>query len=221
MIWKQLKERFIDALVVEDITLHGLMNGQAVSAFKVSKLSAELDASMQELEGVLAAGAEAGEGDAGSPDEVEADAGVEGTTGDDAANAEDDAANAEEEGVDRHQERKNNRAKRQAEMAALVAEKIDDTYQNADHTAEIKYATENMGYFKLKTADDFVVPEHQRVNAEKKRREMVLLETSVYKIKMGFNERFLALRALKARIIEGVKADSKRMGAIDAEVRDL
>jgi len=59
------------------------------------------------------------------------------------------------------------------------------------------------------------------VNAEKKRREMVLLETSVYKIKMGFNERFLALRDLKTRIIEGVKDDAVRMAEIDQELSDL
>jgi hypothetical protein len=41
------------------------------------------------------------------------------------------------------------------------------------------------------------VPDHLRINADKKRRQMVLLEESVYSIKMSFNDRFLALRNLK------------------------
>lgn len=33
--------------------------------------------------------------------------------------------------------------------------------------------------------DDYVVPEHLRINADKKRRQMILLEESVYTIRMG------------------------------------
>ena len=54
----------------------------------------------------------------------------------------------------------------------------------------------------LKTDKDYVVPEDQRVNAEKKRRQMVLLEESIHAIKMGYNQRYLALRELKRRIVE-------------------
>ena len=36
--------------------------------------------------------------------------------------------------------------------------------------------------------------------------QMVLLEESVHSIKMGFNDRFLALRDLKRRIVDSVRA---------------
>jgi len=48
----------------------------------------------------------------------------------------------------------------------------------------ISWAEKNMGDYKLKSDDKYVVPEHQRINAEKKRRELVLLEESVFAIKM-------------------------------------
>ena len=35
-----------------------------------------------------------------------------------------------------------------------------------------------MGDYKLKSDPKYVVPEHQRVNAERKRRQMVLLQVS-------------------------------------------
>jgi hypothetical protein len=41
------------------------------------------------------------------------------------------------------------------------------------------------------------VPLEKQVDAVKKHRQMVLLEECLYNIKMGFNKRFLALRALK------------------------
>ena len=69
-----------------------------------------------------------------------------------------------------------------------------------------------------KTDDDYVVPEDQRINAEKKRRQMVLLEESIHAIKMGYNQRYLALRELKRRIVENIKEDNKRMKEIDMEL---
>ena len=66
--------------------------------------------------------------------------------------------------------------------------------------------------------NNYVVPEDQRVNAEKKRRQMVLLEESIHAIKMGYNQRYLALRVLKRRIVENIKEDNKRMKEIDVEL---
>ena len=68
-----------------------------------------------------------------------------------------------------------------------------------------------MGNFALKTEDDYVVPEAQRVNAQKKRRQLVLLDESIHAIKLGFNERVLALRDLKRRMIEHMKEEQTRL----------
>ena len=65
------------------------------------------------------------------------------------------------------------------------------------------------------------MPEDQRVNAEKKRRQMVLLEESVHAIKMGYNQRFLALRDLKRRIIDNIHQDNARVRSIDRELMAL
>lgn len=53
----------------------------------------------------------------------------------------------------------------------------------------IRLATENMGDFKLKTAKDFTVPEHLRMNAEKKRAQLVHLEEMV----LGYISHFLSI----------------------------
>lgn len=75
-----------------------------------------------------------------------------------------------------------------------------------------------MGDYKLKSDPHYIVPENQRVNAERKRRQMVLLQESVHYIKMALNERFLALRDLKARIIKNIQQDNIRLRAIYQEL---
>lgn len=44
---------------------------------------------------------------------------------------------------------------------------LDDNYEDPEDVAAIKSAQENMGDYKLKTADDYVVPDHLRMNVEK------------------------------------------------------
>lgn len=56
-------------------------------------------------------------------------------------------------------------------------------FELMEDVLQIKQAQDNMGDYKLKTAKDYVVPEHLRISAEKKKREMILLEEAVYSIK--------------------------------------
>lgn len=49
---------------------------------------------------------------------------------------------------------------------------------------KIQRAKENMGDYPLKMGGSFIVPEHLRINAEKKRRQKILLEESMYNMKL-------------------------------------
>ncbi len=60
-----------------------------------------------------------------------------------------------------------------------MASKPDDKYEDPADLAAIEFAQENMGDYKLKTDPEYVVPEHLRINAEKKRRQMVC-SSSIY-----------------------------------------
>lgn len=44
---------------------------------------------------------------------------------------------------------------------------LDDNYEDPADVAAIAEAQENMGDYKLKTADDYIVPDHLRMNVEK------------------------------------------------------
>ena len=43
----------------------------------------------------------------------------------------------------------------------------------------LEEARENLGDYKLKTASDYVVPEHQRVTTKKKRHQLMMLRAQV------------------------------------------
>ena len=68
--------------------------------------------------------------------------------------------------------------------------------------AAIKYAEDTLGVYVSKASESYKVPEGQEVNAEKKKRQMVLLEESMIVLKLQFNEKFLALRHLKKQLIK-------------------
>ncbi len=77
------------------------------------------------------------------------------------------------QGVPKAEIRKILRQQRQARWQQLMTSKPDDKYEDPADIAAIEYAQEHMGDYKLKTDPDYVVPEHLRINAEKKRRQMV------------------------------------------------
>lgn len=58
--------------------------------------------------------------------------------------------------------------------------KPSDNYENPKDIQEIKMAQENMGDFKLKTATNYKIPEHMRMNAEKKKIQLASLEVVVW-----------------------------------------
>ena len=63
-----------------------------------------------------------------------------------------------------------------------MKEKPSDDYEDPRDVAEIKYALEHMGDFKLKTAANYVVPEHLRMNTARKLVQLATLQEQVDEI---------------------------------------
>ena len=112
-----------------------------------------------------------------------------------------------------NQKAANKEAKRKRELAlaAIMASKPDGKVDDPADVAEIERARKNMGDYKLKSAPEYVVPPHMRMNAEFKRRQMALLQEGVQSIHLEYNGRFFGLRDLKWRIIETIKKDNNRL----------
>ncbi len=65
------------------------------------------------------------------------------------------------------------------QWADLMSGKPDDDYEDPVDVAAIREARENMGDYKLKSAADYVVPDHLRMNTEKAKSRLLVLKDLV------------------------------------------
>ena len=104
--------------------------------------------------------------------------------------------------------RRENRRKRKEKLSQHLAKKPSENDDDARDVAAIHIAEKTVGDYKLKVSDDYEIPEEQRVNAAKKKRQMALLEESMVAMRLRFNEQFLALRQLKREIVHSIRRDN-------------
>jgi WD40 repeat protein len=221
----KLKERFLDAVAVECIELSALKSQFSVRSFRCAHLSRELQESLRQVHAVidaetLATKAEADHDNVGGSSAQKPSAA--GPSGQATSSAEGPGGGAAGGGTgggaQGFEARKLLRQARQAKLKALEAERPAEDAEDPRDVRAIAFAEAHMGDYKLKTAANYVVPEDQRVNADKKRRQMVLLEESMHSVQMNFNGRFLSLRDLKKQIIRQIKDDNTRIHAINKEL---
>jgi len=87
--------------------------------------------------------------------------------------------------------------------------------EDVDKDPEIVKARQTYGMFNLKMSNEYEVPENMQINANKKRQQMVLLEGSIHKLKVDFNNKILDLKHKKTDIIRQVEEMNTRIGQIN------
>ncbi|GBG93046.1 hypothetical protein CBR_g58401 [Chara braunii] len=117
--------------------------------------------------------------------------------------------------LSKQEQRRLQREKRQEEWAAFMKTKPSDDYQNPDDVASMEWARTHMGDFKLKSDSNYILPEHKRENAVRKWQQMVLLQEAIHSHKMDFNKKLLALRDVKAKVVESISKDNARITEIN------
>ncbi|NXB99125.1 CFA44 protein, partial [Orthonyx spaldingii] len=108
--------------------------------------------------------------------------------------------------------------KRRAEWHELYKSKPRENYENPKDAEEIKEAQETIGCYRLKTASDYVLTEHERMNTEKKMMQLASLEELIRKAKMDMNKEIVSLRDLKVSIIDEIKGLVKELKSIQASL---
>uniref|UniRef100_A0A7N6BMS0 Cilia- and flagella-associated protein 44 n=1 Tax=Anabas testudineus TaxID=64144 RepID=A0A7N6BMS0_ANATE len=101
--------------------------------------------------------------------------------------------------------------KRKQEWAQLYAEKPNENYEDPQDVQAIHEAKENIGDLKLKSAKDFTVPIHLRMNAERKRAELIGLEQNMREKQTEMNRRIVALRDSKVRLVLQLKTQAQEL----------
>lgn len=71
------------------------------------------------------------------------------------------------------------------------------------------------GMYNLKMSNDYEVPENMQINFSKKRQQMVLLEGSIHKLKVDFNNKILDLKHKKTAIIQNITQMNTRISQIN------
>ncbi|XP_037601374.1 cilia- and flagella-associated protein 44 isoform X2 [Cebus imitator] len=94
---------------------------------------------------------------------------------------------------------------RKKEWEELYKSKPDDDFEDPKDLQAIKEAQVYMGDFNLKTASDYKIPEHMRINAAKKEEELGHLDSLVHGKKRHMNKCILSLRDLKVAVVEEIQ----------------
>ncbi|XP_048201777.1 cilia- and flagella-associated protein 44 [Perognathus longimembris pacificus] len=94
---------------------------------------------------------------------------------------------------------------RRKEWDELYKSKPDDDYEDPKDVQAIKEAQTCMGDFNLKTAPDYKIPEHMRINAAKKEEELGQLDSLVHRKKRHMNKCIISLRDLKVAVVEEIQ----------------
>ncbi|KAH6585557.1 hypothetical protein BASA50_001166 [Batrachochytrium salamandrivorans] len=117
--------------------------------------------------------------------------------------------------------RKQLRAEREVLLNDLMAEKPIETYEDPKDIASINYARLHMGDYRLKTADNYIVPDNERIDTDKKKRQILHLRENIHLLKEQYNKQVLKLRARKELLIARFANSNNRIDEINVELVKL
>ncbi|KAJ3210900.1 Cilia- and flagella-associated protein 44 [Dinochytrium kinnereticum] len=117
--------------------------------------------------------------------------------------------------------RKALRLERSTLWKELMDAKPDESYEDPRDVAAIRFAELHMGDYKLKTGEKYIVPESERVDADKKKRQILMLKQSVYSIRESFNRRVLRLRQKKRDMVNHFAEQNDQIRRLSDRLREL
>ena len=117
--------------------------------------------------------------------------------------------------------RKLQRADRATHLKELVNSKPDEQYEDPRDLQAIRLAATQMGDYKLKSSPKYIVPESERVNAEKKKKQFFMLKDSIQMLKDQFNGFLLQLRERKMILVKDIGTLNRQVASIDEEMAQL
>jgi WD40 repeat protein len=104
--------------------------------------------------------------------------------------------------------------KRDERKRAIQELKPPANYSDPADLAAIENARATIGDYKLKDDPTYIAPEEDRMNASKKRRQLMAVQTAVGDLKASFNRKLKNLRELKARLLVTIAETNRELGEI-------
>ncbi|CAE7195360.1 CFAP44 [Symbiodinium natans] len=217
---QKLKDYYLKRVDFERVEVLGFQSPHRVSTFRCATMSDELQANLARLHELIFAAE--GDADLEEEDDENEGMGYEGAKTEFGFDVTDmsGSQNAERtlSGAEMRELRRQQRLQRKAQIQELERAKPNEQYEAPEDVEAIANAEATLGNYMLKTSEDYQVPENQRMNAEKKRRQMFLLEESIHAIKTEFNQRVLALRDFRQQVRAEVERDLMALAEIDEQL---
>ena len=82
----------------------------------------------------------------------------------------------------------------------------------------IEVAKNTIGDYKLKDDPTYIAPEDERMNATKKRRQLLLLQNAINEMKTGFNNKLDELANLKQRLVKSIEETNRELTEISLTI---
>eukprot|EP01083_Nonionella_stella_P152343 488165_1 len=219
----KLEDAFLNTVTVENVEVSSFRSCHTVSTFRTPVLPQWIEKDIAAVHQIINAESHRAEQlEAKMNASIDANASLKmAEEEEEEKDAEEEEEAHEEEEVQRLSASKQKKIIREKLKNALEELQLEKPDENADDPRDIEaidFATAHIGDYKLKSDGAYVVPEDEHMNASQKRKQMILLLESVAYIKMGLNQRVLALRDLKQRIIQNIGCDTARLNEIKAEL---
>jgi len=103
------------------------------------------------------------------------------------------------------------RQKRDSRRRAIMELKPPANYSDPDDLKAIEIAKSTIGDYKLKDDPSYIAPEEERMNASKKRRQLMMLLSAIQDLKITFNKRLKDLSSLRSKLIESIDQTNREL----------
>ncbi|TSK98448.1 Cilia- and flagella-associated protein 44 [Bagarius yarrelli] len=207
---RKLQERFSDSVVCDTVTVSAIRSDHKVSTYRLLVLPNKLiQQKEQEVVCQLSAPASQEQGGFREQKDAQAEAAKQALPATATLQRAPQGAGGK---IAARQAEKLRKAAEKAEKARakieqrkkqwdeFYASKPTEDFEDPEDICAIQLARENMGDFKLKTAKDFKVPEHLRMNTEKKTAQVVQLEEQMEEGVLAFDAKLRLLSHEKSKL---------------------
>ncbi|KAJ3023852.1 Cilia- and flagella-associated protein 44 [Thoreauomyces humboldtii] len=214
----KLRKKFLDPLQTERLEIHAFRTKYMVTTFRTIKPEQSLEVVLQPLGNAETRSSRATTFALdNSVAQVNKDTTQEGSGADYGVQG----SKAGKDVKSKLEARKQLRAQRAIKWKELMDEKPDESYEDPRDVAAIRHAEQHMGDYKLKTGEKYIVPESERVDADKKRRQILLLKESLFALKENFNQNVLKIRDRKKTLVQQIHRENQDLETINAELEGL
>ena len=110
------------------------------------------------------------------------------------------------------------RQKRDERKRAIMEQKPPANYSDPADVQAIEIAKKTIGDYKLKDDPSYIAPEEDRMNAEKKRKQLMLLQNAIQTLKTDFNTKLKDLADLKAKLVKSIDNANRELEQISMTI---